>query len=235
MSFNKPKWLCPSNVFSFVGLFLFSVYVACRWIDSAGADWVLFALFFMSFGLVLLLLLVCAGAIVYKCISLIFDRSIYNWIVLAWSMILIVLYSAVSYAYIDANIQEEFYEDNKCELWQAAYKIDTLCRGLNLDVVGVSEEDEYGEKYEKSGLSEADFDRIKEIVADIEMIGMYYVDSCCCFDFRYQGLGLYGYDLALHNTKFEQDDCAKIIYNDSVTFFYACGAIGSCCYPCKDE
>ncbi|MEE1176100.1 MAG: hypothetical protein U0K71_03755 [Paludibacteraceae bacterium] len=224
-----------TNIISYIGLTLFTAYAIFYWISPNMADLTLFFVCLYTFGVFFLFLLASCGFILKSCIKAFSDKeNIHYRICAIWTALLIIFWILIPSGDCDPYIQEEYYESHKDEIWETAHQIDKICK--DKCQVHISEGKSYTEfsKYHPDCLSLSEFDQIKKLIDDADFEFVSYSDSICEFGFRRMGLGLYSYTLGLHGKKIE-DEYSRIIYNDSVAFVYEAGAIGSNCYPGKEE
>ena len=64
-----------TNIVSYIGLTIFTVYTIIYWISPNMADLALFFLFLVTFGILALFLLVSCGYILYSCINAFLDKE----------------------------------------------------------------------------------------------------------------------------------------------------------------
>lgn len=224
-----------TNIVSYIGLTIFTVYAIFYWISPNMADLALFFLFLVTFGILALFLLVSCGYILYSCINAFLDKeNIHYRICAIWTALLIIFWIVIPSGDCDPYIQEEYYEDHKEELWEMAYQIDYICKNKGTKFAHIWKDDDENHTSNGNGLTREEIRQIQKIIQTMDFESVSYSDSLCSFGFRYVGLALYSFELGLHESKID-DDYTRIIYNDSVAFYYGCGAIGNCSYPNKEE
>lgn len=221
-----------SNIFSFIGLTFFTAYDLYYYIfdPSYDVDFMFFLLCLYSFFTIPLFLLVCCCCIIYSCVLAFIDKKRADIICGVWTLALLLIWIFAPSGDVDAYIQEEYYEDHKSELWEFASEIEKICDG-KVPHLRFNKDDDSNHI---GDLTNADVEQIKEMVNSHGFKGVYYGDSICNIKFRYKGMDLYSFVLGLHGKKLE-DNYETIIYNDTVAFEHACGAISRCSYPGKDE
>lgn len=238
---NKPS---TSNILSYIGLVFFTAVVVGYTIDNKEIVDLLGFAFIMicavTFMLFPIFLSVCFWCILYSYYKIFHSRTIHDTIIVVWSIILPIWWILIPEYNVscDAWIQERYYESHKEELWEVAHTLEGIRKQTN-DYIYIRNDDEDYEtgnqnNLKEEGLSKAEFEQVQDILEDNGYQDLLCTDSFCEIGFRYEGLGLYGYRLYLKPTKIE-DNYSNIIYNDSVTFTYGGGAIGSDSYPRKDE
>lgn len=222
------------NILSYIGLALFTIYAIFYYIEPNDAELMLFLLCLGSFGILPLLLLACCASILISCIAAFTEKKQSYIISVVWTAILILFCILIPSSYIDADVQEELYEKQKNELWKFAYHVEDLCQNRDMKSMYIWRKDDDGHSDQLGNLTANEHEQIRDFLKDMDYENISYHDSTCTFGIRYQGMALYSFTLGLHGKKL-RDDYTRILYNDSVSFDFGCGAIGSCSYPNKDE
>ncbi|MBR6112019.1 MAG: hypothetical protein IKQ08_08750 [Paludibacteraceae bacterium] len=221
-----------SNIMSFIGLTFFTVYEISIYIINPpfDVDFMIFLLCMGSFFTLPIFLFVCCCCIIYSSIFAIIDKKRADIICGIWALVLLLIW-IFNTNDVNANIQEEYYEDHKSELWEFASEIERICDGKVSHLWIKKDEDESNHT---GNLTDADVEQIKDMINSHGFIDVSYGDSVCNIGYKYKGMALYSFVLGLHGKKLE-DNYETIIYNDTVAFEHGCGAVGRCSYPGKEE
>ena len=119
-----------SNIMSFIGLTFFTVYEISIYIINPpfDVDFLIFLLCMGSFFTLPIFLFVCCCCIIYSSIFAIIDKKRADIICGIWALVLLLIW-IFNTNDVNANIQEEYYEDHKSELWEFASEIERICDG----------------------------------------------------------------------------------------------------------
>ena len=93
---------------------------------------------------------------------------------------------------------------------------------------------------QKVGLDEVEFENIRKKLKELGCVGVCSGSKFTTVNYKRVGIGMYSYRIfpevltedMINKYKY---DCTCVYYRDNVVFEYGSGALGSICFPCREE